>query len=168
MFSSFQPLLSSPISTLRATNENFKMLRGVRQGSKEGPIVFNITDQLVLEEIFSSIKGCRVEITSHKECAGDLCPIAPSSATAIKMSEKSIETLHKYYMKTTAKRKTVWLSVGTRDRPTIREAAGMSFKRTSRGSHYGFVTSGSGETDVAVNKNFRKPTKHINPNAPLP
>ncbi|KAM3175667.1 hypothetical protein ACTXT7_008064 [Hymenolepis weldensis] len=48
---SISALLDFPVGRLRGSTDSFIMERGVRQGSMEGPLLFNITFQLVLKEV---------------------------------------------------------------------------------------------------------------------
>ncbi|VUZ50603.1 unnamed protein product [Hymenolepis diminuta] len=82
-------LLDSPVGRLRGSTESFIMERGVRQGSKEGLLLFNITFQLVLEEVFNLADEMGITLIttrgdewrlSHLEYADDLCLIANTIA----------------------------------------------------------------------------------------
>lgn len=83
-------LMNVPRGRLCGSDKTFVMGRGVRQGSKEGPLLFNITFQLILEKAF---RPCDDELKlrdeagevwklGHIKYADDLCVLAPSIATA--------------------------------------------------------------------------------------
>ena len=52
---SIEKLLKCPKGRIKGSNESFPMERGVRQGSKEGPTIFNIVFQMILEETYNAL-----------------------------------------------------------------------------------------------------------------
>lgn len=53
------------------------MERGVRQGSLEGPLLFYMAFQAILEEAFSPLEHQAAKLTAQTENAHDLSIIAP-------------------------------------------------------------------------------------------
>ena len=113
-------LLGSPVGRLRGNSESFVMERGVRQGSKEGPLLFNITFQFLLEEVYSLADSLGVTMVApngeewslnHIEYADDLCMVCADTEGAARLLEKLDSVLSKYHM-SLASDKTKWMFVG--------------------------------------------------------
>ena len=83
-----QQLHEEPKGTIQGTTQHFTCKRGVRQGSIEGPILFNPFLQKVLEEVFPHGDNNGLPLTTldnkeqwtlqHLEYADDLVLLADS------------------------------------------------------------------------------------------
>ena len=107
--------------TIQFTTQLFTSKQGVRQGSIEGPILFNVLLQKVLKEVFPHGDNNGVPLTTlhskeqwtlqHLEHANDLVLAADSPKTAQDLLTRLRTTLQKYNMKF-APIKTPWMHIG--------------------------------------------------------
>ncbi|CAH8290778.1 unnamed protein product, partial [Schistosoma rodhaini] len=85
-------LLDDPKGYLKNSELNFTMKRGVRQGSKEGPAIFNLVFQKIIEQtIDKTLKGVtlkdqynKIWTIKHLEYADDLCLLTNTTEEATK------------------------------------------------------------------------------------
>ena len=118
---SIQQLHEEPKGTIQGTAQHFTCKRGVRQGSREGPSLFNLFLQEILKEVFPHGDNNGVPLTTldnkeqwtlqHLEYADDLVLAADSPEIAQDLVTRLVTTLRKYNMKI-APTKTVWMHIG--------------------------------------------------------
>ena len=110
-----QQLHDKPKGAIQGTTKHFTCKRGVRQGSIEGPILFNLFLQKILEEVFQHgntngvpfITAEQMQWTlQHLEYANDLCLIADSPEAVQEVLTRLVTVLQQYHMET-APEKTV-------------------------------------------------------------
>ena len=107
---SIQQLHEEPKGTIQGTTQYFTCKRGVRQGSIEGPILFNLFLQKILEEVFPQCDNNGVPLTAldnkeqwtlqHLEYADDLVLAADSPEIAQDLVTRLVTTFRKYNIKT--------------------------------------------------------------------
>lgn len=61
---SVKSLLNVPKGTIKGSQEGYYTKRGVRKGSIEGPLLFNITFQALLEEAISPLEDKAITLTT--------------------------------------------------------------------------------------------------------
>ncbi|VUZ57139.1 unnamed protein product [Hymenolepis diminuta] len=117
---SISALLDSPVGRLRGSTESFIMERGVRKSSKEGPLLFNITFQLVLEEVYNLAPQIGITLVAKNgdewklgyiEYADDLCLITNTIGEAEELLPRLDTVLAKFLMEM-ATDKTQWMCLG--------------------------------------------------------
>ena len=160
-----QQLHDKPKGTIQGTTKHFTCKRGVRQGSIEGPILFNLFLQKILEEVFQHgntngvpfITAEQMQWTlQHLEYADDLCLIADSPEAAQEVLMRLVAVLRQYDMKI-APAKTVWMHVGGGgDVPDQLTFEDEQVKRVQRVTYLGSVLDGDGDATSAVNANCQR------------
>lgn len=118
---SIRQLMDMPRGKLRGEKAEFVMKRGVRQGSKEGPILFNLVFDDILKRTIDNING-GIELyhaekkwyIKHMEYADDLCLTASSIEEATEMLQKLNDKLKENGMNL-AIDKTKWMKIGNKE-----------------------------------------------------
>ncbi|MES9974259.1 MAG: reverse transcriptase family protein, partial [Candidatus Thiodiazotropha sp.] len=159
-------LMDHPTGYLRGSEDSFTMYRGVRQGSKEGPLVFNIVFNAILNDAFHSTTSGLPMLENqannqswqlnHLEYADDLC----ITSTSTQKAEKVLNTLDvklKELGMAISYAKTKWMYVGGIPPSNARiEIDGTSIERVESFCYLGSEISSDGDNTSAVKQNVRK------------
>ena len=163
---SVKQMMTGNIGYLKNSKECFIMERGVRQGSKEGPGLFNIIFDKILKETFADpnghgiiLKGKQDIRLHHLEYADDLC-IMESSVNRMEISlQKLQEHLRKYGMKMNLG-KTKWMKVGKDDTADGEEEKiiieGIEIERVRDFSYLGSVITEDGDNRKVIMSALQK------------
>lgn len=161
--------MASPKRTIYGGKESFEMQKVVRQGSKEGPLLFNLTFQMILEEALQPLEDCAVKMTTKSGTkwklshivADDLCILAPTTQAAEKLLEGLIITQRKYDMEV-AGSKTTWMHIKTEEAgPNQLAAAGMNFKKCKITNYLGLQITETLDPDETLKANILKAKKSL-------
>ncbi|MGL5754370.1 MAG: reverse transcriptase domain-containing protein [Paraclostridium sp.] len=161
---SVNALMNDPVCHLKGSDETFTMKRGVRQGSKEGPLLFNIAFNTILEEAFAEVKNS-VGMTDqngygwelkHIEYADDLCIITRSVREAEDILVILAKTLNDYDMQMSYD-KTKWMIISEEDTSDkLITVEGHQIEKVKCFSYLGSPVSSDGDPTEAVRLNIRR------------
>lgn len=156
-------LLDNPKGFLAKTKLNFTMYRGVKQGSKEGPTLFNLVFKQILEHtIDHTLKG--VELLNennepwtikHLEYADDLCILANDTDEAI----KSLNSLQKYLRMLNMEistSKTKYMIINKHDNLTPITIENKQIEEVTNFLYLGSILNHKGSADDTITHNIAK------------
>ena len=156
---SIRQLMDNPRGHLRGGDEVFTMERGVRQGSKEGPLLFNIVfDRILKEALNERVKG--VEMTDgatvwtlkHIEYADDLC-ICATDVNEAEVALTSLATQLGNLQMEISYTKTKWMGIHI-ETDTSLEVRGHRIERVRSFNYLGSEVEDNGDHSKAVSNNI--------------
>lgn len=159
---SLEGLMDEPTGHLKGSQESFKMYRGVRQGSKEGPLLFNMAfDSIIRETLDESEAGVPMVDAhgmewklAHLEYADDLCVFAesvPKAQSALNILERK---LAEYGMGISVS-KTKWMSIENAGRGETFELNGSTIEKVDSFRYLGSEICADGDQSKSVAANVR-------------
>ena len=169
---SMRQLHSEPRGTIQGSCKSFACKRGVREGSIEGPLLFNLFLQGVLDEVSRHVEGIGVPLIAlpykerwtlrHLEYADDLVLVASSPETA-QIALNGLVTVLRRYQMAIAPAKTVWMHVGGSDGtvPETLSIEGASIARQRRVTYLGSVLDADGDPSGAVSANALRAKRQV-------
>lgn len=161
---SIQQMLDSPVGFLRDGEESFVMRRGVRQGSKEGPTLFNIVFDYIMNEAMDGIDA-KLELKAddgsiwyvqHVEYADDLCLIGRSRKEIKMLLESLQQVLQKHGMSISYAKTKYMMTEPEKDDDEELTVAGQVIEKVRHFNYLGSVICDDGDNMPAVRQNVRK------------
>ncbi|MES9975007.1 MAG: reverse transcriptase domain-containing protein [Candidatus Thiodiazotropha sp.] len=156
-------MMKQSIGHLRGGKEMFTMERGVRQGSKEGPHLFNIVFDSILKKVseltnkgtFLISENGEKWVASHIEYADDLCLLTNSVDDMEEILTVLDDTLLGYGMEISFT-KTKWMS--TTQVPDEQQLSinGKSIDRVTTFKYLGSIINANGDSKPAVRENIKR------------
>ena len=170
---SIEQLMNSPTGYLRGGG-SFSMSRGVRQGSKEGPILFNLVFDDILRESIDPL-ACGITLKNecewtvkHIEYADDLCLLCKSTAEAEMMLHALIQTLERHKMSLSTE-KTKWMEISPLSDTNGSKIVvnGQEIEKVQNFEYLGSLLDASGDTLCTVRNNVSKARRALTSLRPL-
>ncbi|CAH8529152.1 unnamed protein product [Schistosoma rodhaini] len=156
-------LLDNPKGHLRNTELNFTMHRGVRQGSKEGPAIFNLVFQNILEHtIDKTLKGVTLRdqhnktwTIKHLEYADDLCLITNTTEEATKALNHLQQYLTSIGMEISIS-KTKYMIINKKGNSANVKIGNKDIEEVESFHYLGSTINNKGTPDSAITYNIEK------------
>ena len=113
-----QQLINKPVGHIRSSAESFTLERGVRQGSKEGPHLFNLAFDAILREVYEELAlTTRMTLdsgeqwsVSHIAYADDLC-LVTSSLDELNQTHERLNKVVRQWGMAMSFTKTKWMAI---------------------------------------------------------
>ena len=150
--------------------QHFTCKLGVRQGSIEEPILFDLFLTKALEDVFPHGDSNGVPLTTahnkeqwtlqHLEYTDDLVLAADSLEIAQDLVTRLVATPRKYNMKI-APTKTAWMHIGGGEVPKALTVEGKRVARPQRVTYLGSVLDANGDPSSVVRANAQRAKQQI-------
>lgn len=160
---SIRQMMDTPMGHLRDSEEIFPMKRGVRQGSKEGPPLFNLVFDDVLKELDGQVNyGLDMRRSDgelwrvrHIEYADDLVLITSSIEEAQSTLDSLLKILTDYGM-TVSTQKTKFMTINVDGTNSELLADSGSIEKVSEFVYLGTPLNVESNNDTFIDRNVRK------------